>query len=1303
MVFASYPLPGGNPRPRLARPPRLDHRGLAAGSEGLGNSREPDAGRVAGGGHIARPGLKLGGPPGSFARSGPAAERRQVGKVLDEPPQKKLTNVGWDRSRITIVVVLKPGDPIGSVVNDNEYRIGAAETVAIQLCGPLRVDIGGHRLDNQLPGRQGRALFAYLALNRSRAVRRDEAIDALWPARPPAAPDAALRTVLARLRRVLGARRVKGRDQLWLDLGDGATIDVEEAAAGAEEAERSLAEGNVDRASAAASASLEILERPLLPELDAPWVEEGRAALGEHEPRVLEVQAWSSLAAEPPDFGAAERAARRLVERHPFRESGHTVLMEAYARQGNVAEALRAFDRLRIFLMDELGTAPSAAVVGLHERLLRHGSLEERRPEPTPRELPTPRSVEVAPPTALAAADRAAFLGRDEELARLLVPWREAAAGERTLAMIVGEPGVGKTRLAARVAQEVREDAGLALYGRAEEDAVVPFQPFVEALRQYGDHVGWDIPAEYPESPGELARLIPELRRQADLPHTQSDRPELERFRLFEAVADVLAAASRPTPLLLILDDLHWADKPTLLLLRHLARHSAAARILMLVQLRAAELDGDHPLATVLADLRRDGPIVRVGLEGLDESATAQLVAARLGRPAAPGFARAISEWTEGNPFFIEEALRSLSETELDDSGEGPSERTLERVGIPEGVAEVLFRRLRRLPDGALECLTLGSVIGRDFDLGLIEDLQDRGAPSAIDAVESAVAAGLVVESTERLDRFSFRHALVREAIYRQLSASRRARLHKAVGEALERRENGARRDAVASGQIARHFHLARDLVEPEKVTMHAIRAGEHAAQALAYEEAVAHYQRAVDASVRAGATGSAAHCDLLLAFGRVQWQAGEDAARETFLAAARCDRSEIAPQQLALAALGLGQRYWEANVVDDTYRELLEEALAALPNEHAALKARVLARLAENLHFSGEGTRGMALSEEALAIARGLGERDTLVAALKGRHVALLHADYVEQRLALIDEMLTLARGHREISAEGHHLRLYDLFELSDLDEARRGQAQLEEFALELRQPLFRYVALGWRGVWAELEGRPEEAERLARESLELGERAHASDARSIFTAKLLMLRRDQGRIAELLPATEALARGPIPAWEAAHGWALLEAGEKESGRQVYERLTARGLGALPRDLNWLAAMAKLAEAAALLADVPRANEIYELLLPYAARNVQVTLSTCWGPVERQLALLAATVGRHEPAWGHLDRALERSHAMGAPVLAARTACDGGELLAVGADSRLRVLAGEVVDVADGLKLDWLAARGRALADRTA
>ena len=1181
--------------------------------------------------------------------------------------------------------------------------MSAAETAVIRLCGPLRVEIDGHRLDGKLPGRQGRALFAYLALNRTRTVRRDEAIDALWPGRPPAAPDAALRTVLARLRRVLGAGRVEGRDQLWLDLGDGARIDVEEAAAAAEEAERGLVEGDIDRASAAASASLEILRRPLLPELDAPWVEDGRAALGELEPRVLEVQARGALAAESPDFGVAERAARVLVERHPFRESGHAILMEAYARQGNVAEALRAFDRLRTFLMDELGTAPSAAVVALHERLLRHGTLEDQKPEPTPREAPIPSSVETAPPAALAAADGAAFLGRDEELARLLVPWREAAGGERRLAIVMGEPGVGKTRLAARVAQEVREDGGLALYGRAEEDAVIPFQPFVEALRQYGDRVGWDVPADNPGSVGELARLIPELRRQADSPPTQSYPPELERYQLFEAVADVLASASQPKPLLLILDDLHWADKPTLLLLRHLARHSGPARILTLVTLRDVDLDRDHPLVTVLADLRRDGPIVRVGLEGLDESATAQLVAARLGRPTAPGFVRAVSEQTEGNPFFIEEALRSLSETEFEDSGEGPSERTLERVGIPEGVAEVLFRRLRRLPDGALECLTLGSVIGRDFDLRLIEDLRDSGAPPAIDAVEFAVAAGLVVESSERLDRFSFRHALVRETIYRQLTASRRARLHKAVGETLEQVASGAGPDAVPYGQIAHHFHLAGDLVEPEKVTMHAVRAGERAAQALAYEEAVDHYKRAVDASARAGATGSAVHCDLLLALGRVQWQAGEDGARETFLAAATCNRSEITPQQLALAALGLGQRYFEANVVDETYRQLLEESLGALPDEHAALRARMLARLAENLHFSGEVTRSMALSEEAVAIARGLGDRDTLVAALKGRHVALLHADYAEQRLALIDEMLTLVSGHREISTEGHHWRLYDLFEIGGLDEARWAQAQLEALAFELGQPLFRHLALGWRGVWAELEGRPEEAEQLAHESLEFGERAHASDARSVFTAKLLMLRRDQGRLAELLPATEDLARGPILAWRAAHGWALLEAGEKESGRRVYERLIARGLGALPRDHLWLTTMSKLAEAAALIADVPRAGEIHELLLPYADRNVQVVFATCWGPVERQLALLAATVGRSEAAWGHLNRALELSRAMGAPLLAARTICDVGELLAVGPDARLRALAVEALGVADGLKLDGLAARARALADRTA
>lgn len=1183
-----------------------------------------------------------------------------------------------------------------------EARAGDAGATRIDLCGSLRVQIRGLPVTDALPGRQGRALFAFLVVNRHRPVNRQELLDVLWPQHLPEAPEAGLSTILARARRALGPGVIEGRSELRLVLPPDATIDIERVTAGAEDAERALAAGEPEAAIVAAEAALEVVGRPVLPGVDGDWVEACRDDIAALEPDLLEALARAALAAGGREYlSTAERTARQLAERHPFRESGHALLIEVHARRGNVAEATLTYDRVRALLRDELGTTPSAALSAMHEALVLHGRIPgdpgpDAGSAPPPGDPPAGDGVPL--PIIGGARASTSFVGRDDHLRRLRAPWLEAGTGQRRLALLVGDPGVGKTRLAAHFAAEVHDAGATVLYGRCDEEPLLSYQPFIEALRHYLRHGDWHADAESERDLQELARLIPEARPDDVQPLPQD--PETERYRLFEAVARLIGRATRRRPLLLVLDDLHWADKPTLLLLRQLLRHDDPARLMVLGVFRDVDVGADHPLAELIADLRRERRFDRLVIEGLGEEETDALVAARLAAPASPAFVRGLRTKTEGNPFFIEEALRALQESDAVRSGEEASEQALESIGVPDSVAEMILRRLGRVSDLTSEALTAGAVIGREFDLGTVDALLRTPGDTLIEAMEEAMDAGLVVEVADAVDRFAFGHALARDAIYGRLSRARRLRQHLAVGEALElRRDHGA-----SLAELARHFFLARVVGGGAKAVRYAVLAGDEAARALAYEESAEHYRRALDAFEHDESSDEAQRCDVLLALGRVQWRAGDSAARETYFEAAASARERGAAEQLARAALGLGERYWEANAVDPRYPRLIAEALDRLPGDDSVLRARLMARAAENLHFTAEQGYGIELSADALTMARRLGEVETLVAALMSRHVTLLHIEHLDERMTLIDEVLALTKEHRALAAEAYQWRLSDLLELGEVEAARRDHAMLVALGRDLRQPLLQCLAVGWQGVFAHLAGEVDDAERIARESFELARRAEVGHAMSALASMLFTLRRQQGRIVELLPSMEALIdrRSASPTWSAALALGRAVTGEQDESRRRFDVLAEEDFAAVPRDWFWFMTMALLAETCAELHDGDRAARLYDLLAPFADRYVQVIYTTNWGSAHRHLGLLAGAMDRVDDAAAHFESALAANERIGAVLMTAETQTAYGALLrrrgAKGDRARAAELGALARDVAVHRGLEGLRERAQAL-----
>jgi tetratricopeptide (TPR) repeat protein len=982
----------------------------------------------------------------------------------------------------------------------------------------------------------------------------------------------------------------------------------------------------------------------------------------------------------------------------PYRESGYVLLMEALAARGNVAEALRVFDTLRTLLRDELGTTPSPETIAAHERLL--------RPDARTRHASGPEAgaAVIDLPPELRARAAGPLVGRRRELGELGRLWA-IACGEHSdnpgpaagmgsgsrIVLLVGDPGIGKTRLVAELAQHAHDRRAVVLAGRGPEEALVPYQPFLEALRHYLLNAPLaELRRSAREYGPDLARLVPELRwRAPEMPPPPPGEPETERYRLFEAVVGLLAAISASAPVLLVIDDLQWADRPTLLLLRHLARAADPSRLLILGAYRGME--APTGFADTLGELRRDRLLTELQIGGLAESETAELAATLTGEWPSRAFSRALHQKTEGNPFFIEEIVRHLAEAGVHASSAGA--RELQRFGLPEGVKQVIARRLARLDTKTIEWLRIAAVIGREADISVVQRVSSFGEEDSIAALEEALDAGLVVESPERPGRYAFSHALVRETLYEAMSGPRRERIHRLVGEALE---SGGDRHLA---ELAHHFTRAAGADDAGRAIAYARRAGEQASAMLAHEEAAEHFARALEVLERFEPDAHESRCELLLLLGEARVRAGERAlAWPAFREAAALAEQLGDRDRLARAAVGAARRYvQQPGVVDPELIRLLERALELTAHQPSVARTQLLASLCGALYYAPERHRMIDLSDEAMTVAQELDDHEARANACAARRRALWDPAHLAQRVSAATEMLTQARGvsNFELELQAHAWLVVDLLEQGERDAV---DAQVEAFATlaeRLRQPLYVWNALVWRAMAALLEGALDRSEELAGEALVVGAPAEAVTAPQYHAVQLLAIRREQGRMAELeQPARAMVEVNPArPAWRSVLADLLWECGRAREARAELELLAATDFADIPRDLDWMPALALLAETAAGLGDRGRAAVLYEQLLPYAGVNVVIGLGVvCLGSVSRFLGKLAATLERRDQAAAHFEHALDANAALRAPVWVAHTQLDYAALLRSG--PRARELVDAAAVTAEELRLPAVARR---------
>jgi DNA-binding CsgD family transcriptional regulator len=903
------------------------------------------------------------------------------------------------------------------------------------------------------------------------------------------------------------------------------------------------------------------------------------------------------------------------------------------------------------------------------------------------------------------------FVGREAELAALSADLDAGVGGRGGVVLLAGEPGIGKTRLAEELAAQARARGALVLWGRCWEGEGAPaFWPWVQVVRAYikaADSAG--LRRDMGAGAADIAQLVPAVRDcLPDLPAPPPMEPEAARFRLFDSLAGFLRAAAARRPLLLVLDDLHWADAPSLALLRFVGRELEHGGPLVVGIYRHAEVDRTHPLLATLADLTRGQRRRRLLLGGLDQQDVASFVALVAGVAPSAALAAAVWRLTDGNPFFVTEVVRLLaSQDRL-----GPAEAgSVLAEGLPEGVKAVVAERLGRLSNRCRRVLEVAAVVGRDFGLRVLQPASGLDADRLLALLEEAEAARVVGAVPGGLGRWRFAHALVREVLYEGLPAARRVGLHGRVGEALEAAYAVDPEPHLA--ELAHHFVAAApgggEMVG--RAVLVATLAGRRALDLLAWEDAAGLFERALAALDLAERPDQRERCELLLDLGEARMAASDvAAARTAYQRAGELARRIGATEALARAGLGLGLEF-TYGIVDQVEVGLLEEALAALGGADSPLRARVLARLAKALLFTPQAERRLALSEDAVELARRLGDPATLAGVLYDRHLAIWGADSVEvagERLAAATEIVRLAEqiGDRAMALRGRGLRRTDLLELGDLAGFDADLAATERTAEELRQLHYRWQLPLARATRASLAGRFAEAEELAGHGLAIGRRAGDQGVGIFHAGVIASLRFMQGRFGELIELFQELAtRFPaVPMFRSNLAGALAEAGRVGEAQAEVERLTTGDLAALPRDLTWSLNLAALALACHHIGDTELAVKLYELLEPYADRNIASARfgAVCLGPAAYFLGLLDLTLGPPEQAVRRFAHATALAGRMQAPPMVAR--CLEGQaqaLLALdrpGDRSQAQTLLEEVIATAQQLGICGLAERAAAL-----
>ena len=1148
-----------------------------------------------------------------------------------------------------------------------------------RILGPLELlDAEGRPV--LLGGPSERVLLASLLVEANRVVSRDRLIDTLWGDHPPDTAANALQVHISKLRRTLTASSDSAGP--LLTQAPGYILRTAPGELDSQRFEELAASPPPEAAPASVSAqcaeALSIWRGPVLDGLEAEGAWRGEITRLE-ELRISVVERRIQADLELGQHRALVGELDALVQAHPWREGLRAKLMLALYRSGRQADALGAYGEIREMLADQLGIDPNPALQALELAILNQSpELENWNTERLGPAVARPSSGATRPatrtplPARLANRPTVGVVGRETELQVIADAYKHVVENDgQEILLVSGEAGQGKTTIVAEAARSAFERGACVLFGHCEEDLARPYQYFAEALAHYitqGNEV--EIRALVETYGSGLARLVPAVNGISDLSSSKTTDADTERYLLFAAAVGMLAAIAEQQPVVLILDDLQWADPGSLALLRHLAATDQVRRILILATYRDSELAQADALRDTLGAVRRHRGVSRIELKGLDDDDVVAFFESAAGHvldDAGVDLAHAVYRETDGNPFFVGEVLRHLSETGAiyqDSAGRWVAENALHQTTLPDSVREVIGGRVARLGRASGHVLSYAAVIGRDFDLELLARATGTSADELLDILDAAMAAALVGELSDVPGRFSFTHSLIQHTLYQDLSATRRSRAHRVVAEALE--DLCGERPGARVGELARHWVAAVQPVEPEKAVVYSRQAGDAALAALAPADALRYYSQALDLLARAAGPDALLELDLLIGVGTAKRQTGDPTFRDTLLEASGKAVELGDTDRLVKAALANDRgTFSTVSRIDAPKVEILETALELLPADHID-RALVLAILCTELTIGSPLDRRLAVAEEAVAIAERTGDDSVIARVLNHVGLPLAVPHLLDLSLARSTEALVRAErvGDPILLCAATSARRFIAACAGDVEEMDRCLDLKRRLVEELDQPFFHWVHTLQRTTRALIAGDCHQAEALATEALQIGTDGGQPDAFIVYGAQMIMVNLWRGTLDPLIPLIEqAITDNPgLPVFGAALALAHAEADHTEETRELLTEFALTGFD-LPLDATWLTGMIAYADAAAECGDPRYAEPVLEQLAPFADQWLYTDIATS-GPISRSIGDLLVVLGRFDEAEHHFARSAASSKRAQAKYFAARTDLSWGRML---------------------------------------
>jgi class 3 adenylate cyclase len=825
------------------------------------------------------------------------------------------------------------------------------------------------------------------------------------------------------------------------------------------------------------------------------------------------------------------------------------------------------------------------------------------------------------------------LVGRDRQVAQISDAWHEARSGTSGLVLVSGSPGLGKTRLVSHLAALAHADGAIVLAGTCDSDLAVPYDPFAMAFREVA---GLDEPLALAvaKRSGSLARLFPG----STSSHAET-QPAMARYELFDAVVALLRRLTRLHAVLLVVDDLQWATAPTVLLLHHVVNELADCRLLVVATYRDEDLGTAHPAREMIASVRSSTRTTRIDLTVLDEADIVTMVTALA--PSAPAarvaeIARLVHHESAGSPFFAGELLRHLATTgQLEHAADGAAG---DQLPVPDSVHDVISQRLGRLPDGAQEVLTLAAVIGPTFELDLLAELLGRGADDVLDLLDEVCKAGFVAEVG--IEQFGFAHAIVRNALLDDLSATRLARAHRRVAEALEAR------GAEQFDELARHWRLAG---MEARSTVHLARAARRDMVALAYESARTRYQEVIELLARDPHAEVVVRAEAWLGLGAAGRALGDAAYTQAISRAARLARTARNPMLMAeAAALSTwpGTFFFVADNPDSALIELCEDALGLIA-EDDPMRVKVLATLASHLTFASDTLRRQQLIAEALSLAARHDDPSLTAVVLNAEFLCLWEPATLERREQIARDLGRIARAHGEPEVEylSAFFTAYCLAERGELDASRAALERLRPVVDATRNEYFRFLTERLMLSIDIVRSAPDAQERVDDLVVRFG--ASHADTDGTWALQTGGLAYQAGTLHLMLNSIEAMTAGnQARTWTAAHALALMWAGDHDGAGAILDAHPN-----VPVNYFWLTVVQCRAEVAAGIGRRDLCARMYDELLPFRGRiGITASGSLCHGLVSRTLGMLALALGDLPAAMDLLDEASEHADRISTP-----------------------------------------------------